>query len=218
MREIQAFLLEDEKILWRHVEIKNLLKLPLLEVLIGITLACLLSIFFNVIFYLLLQETLILFLSLIIFPITKFMIFGISLIIPGIKKYLEILNNLKIPPKMAMKYKEISFLTNKRLIQKSYNIFEIDFQQNPLTNLDDIEINRDLIFVNLSKIKLVSTEELDDHYEIAFKFNENDKNYIPLLLTIPNKGLPELLNILKHEISLTEKKRIGNYIVNFYKS
>jgi len=218
MRKIQDFLLDNEIILWKHMEIKNLLKIPLLETIIGIALTGMFSILFNVILYLLLNETFILILSLLILPIVIFIIFGFSLIIPGVKKYLEITNNLKLPSKRIMKYKEITAITNKRLIQKSYDIFEIDFKKNPITSLSNMEINRDLVFVDLQSINLVSIEELEEYHKIAFKFNKDDKNYLPLLLTIPNKDFPEFINILKKEIPLTKKKRAGNFIIDYYKS
>ena len=61
--------------------------------------------------------------------------------------------------KKVREYEEISLITNKRLIQKSYNAFEIDYSKNPISNLNDFEIYRDTIFITLQAIKVVVVEK-----------------------------------------------------------
>ncbi len=216
MKGIEEFLLKDEEILWTFTEIKNIVKIPILEVLIGIILSTILSIVFNMLFYMFFQETLALIISLILFPLISFIIFAITLIIPGIKKYYEIINNLKTTLNKAIRYKEIIVITNKRIMQKSYNVFNIDYIKNPITNYNDLLINRDLVLVNLTSIHVVSTEELEESYQVAFKFTKNDKNYLPMLFEIPKDQFPEFIYILKKEIPLSKKTRIHNFLIDYY--
>ncbi|MFX1381466.1 MAG: hypothetical protein ACFFBP_03410 [Promethearchaeota archaeon] len=218
MEEIERYLLEEEKILWKYVETKNLLKIPILKIVIGIILTISLSILFNLLYYILIQDPIAVLISILSLSIASFVIFGIFLIIPGILKYLKIMDNLKTTSKNLMKYSEISIITDKRLIQKSYNVFEIDYVKNPITNLEDFEINRDIVFVNLPSIHVVSIEALESFYQVAFKNRDDDEQYIPLLFTIPLENISEFINILEEEIPLKRKKRLGNYLINYYKN
>ncbi|MFX1276582.1 MAG: hypothetical protein ACFFAT_16270, partial [Promethearchaeota archaeon] len=194
MEEIERYLLEEEKILWKYVETKNLLKIPILKIVIGIILTISLSILFNLLYYILIQDPIAVLISILSLSIASFVIFGIFLIIPGILKYLKIMDNLKTTSKNLMKYSEISIITDKRLIQKSYNVFEIDYVKNPITNLEDFEINRDIVFVNLPSIHVVSIEALESFYQVAFKNRDDDEQYIPLLFTIPLENISEFIN------------------------
>ena len=92
MEEITKHLLEDEEISWKHVEIKNLLLEPLLEVGIGVILMIALSIIFNYITFLMKFEEIYLLFSLmyLIIPIIVAFSCGIGIVLHCIKKINQI--------------------------------------------------------------------------------------------------------------------------------
>ena len=218
MEELENYLLDDEEILWSHREMMNLIQLPTLEIIIGTSLSGGLSLSLNFIIYVFFAKNIILLLSLIILPIVIVIIFGLSLIMPGIRQYIQITENLHLNTKDLRKYEGISIITNKRLIQKSYNAFEIDYLQNPINDLENFKIYRDMVFVNLESIQVVSAEEMEYFFQVGFKFKEDDTNFMPLLFSIPRDRFSEFLSILKENIPLQRKIRISNYIINYYKN
>ena len=218
MEEIEKHLLEGEEISWKHVEIKNLLFEPLLEIVIGIALIVVLSIIFNYVTYLMRFEEIHLLFSLLYFivPIVVAVTFGIGIILPGFQKLIQITSNLRLSPKKIRQYEEISLITNKRLIQKSYNAFEIDYSKNPINDLNNFEIYRDMIFVNLHAIKVVIVENVETSYQIGFRFNLKDDNLLPVLFSVPINKFPGFIDELTEKIPLKKKKRKDNYIVNYF--
>ena len=131
---------------------------------------------------------------------------------------MEITSNLHLKANKIRKYEEISVITNKRLIQKSYNIFKIDYLNNPISDLDSFKINRDMVFVDLESIQVVSTEQMEIIYQVGFKFNDDDKNFIPLLFTFPINKFHDFINILSDNIPLNRKVRKSNNIINYYRN
>ena len=218
LEEIEKYILEGEEISWKHVETKNLLFEPLLEMGVGIILIVALSIVFNYVTYLMKFEEIHTLFSLMYFivPIIVALTCGIGIILPGIKKLNQITVNLHSTPKKIRKYEEISIITSKRLIQKSYNAFEIDYVKNPIRNLDDFEIDRDMIFINLRAIKVVIVENIETSYQIGFKFNLKDDNLIPVLFSVPINKFPGFIDDLTEKIPLKKKIRKDNYIVNYF--
>jgi hypothetical protein len=218
LEEITKHLLEDEEISWKHVEIKNLLLEPLLEVGIGVILMIVLSIIFNYITFLMKFEEIHLLFSLmyLIIPIIVAFTCGIGIVLPGIKKINQITTNLHLNPKKVRKYEDISLITNKRLIQKSYNAYKIDYSKNPIIALDDFEIYRDMIFINLHAIKVVIVENVETSYQIGFKFSLKEDNLIPVLFSVPTNKFPAFIDELTEKIPLKRKKRADNYIVNYF--
>lgn len=218
LEEIEKLLLEGEEISWKHVETKNLLFDPLLEIGIGFTLIIALSIIFNYITYLMKFEEIHILFSLMYFivPIVVALTCGIVVVLPGIKKLIRITANLHLSLKKIREYEEISLITNKRLIQKSHSAFEIDYSKNPIGNLDDFEIYRDIIFINLQAIKVVVVENLETSCQIGFRFSLNDDNLIPILLSVPFNKFPGFIEELTEKIPLKKKKRKDNYIVNYF--
>ena len=218
MEEIEKHLLEGEEISWKHVEIRNLLFEPLLEIVIGIALIVALSIIFNYVTYLMRFEEIHLLFSLLYFivPIIVAVTCGIGIILPGFQKLIQITSNLRSNPKKIRQYEEISLITNKRLIQKSYNAFEIDYSKNPINDLNNFEIYRDMIFVNLHAIKVVIVENVETSYQIGFRFNLKDDNLLPVLFSVPINKFPGFIDELTEKIPLKNKKRTDNYIVNYF--
>jgi len=216
MERIEDNLLKNEEILWKHITTTNLLQVPILKGLIGLSLVGIISILFNFVMYVFFSESFILILSLILLPIFTALIFGVSLIIPGMKDYFQIKKNLHSDYKNLKEYKEISIITSKRLIQKTYKAFT-SYSEYPILDLKNYQINHDIIFVNLNSISVVSSEIDGSNYQIAFKHDEKDKNFIPLLYTIPLKQYNKFINILRELIPLKRKKRTGNFLVNYYK-
>ena len=218
LEEIEKHLLEGEEISWKHVEIRNLLFEPLLEIVIGIALIVALSIIFNYVTYLMRFEEIHLLFSLLYFivPIIVAVTCGIGIILPGFQKLIQITSNLRSNPKKIRQYEEISLITNKRLIQKSYNAFEIDYSKNPINDLNNFEIYRDMIFVNLHAIKVVIVENIETSYHIGFRFNLKDDNLLPVLFSVPINKFPGFIDELTEKIPLKNKKRKDNYIVNYF--
>ena len=107
-------------------------------------------------------------------------------------------------------------ISNKRLIQKSYNAFKIDYSENPISDLENYEIYRDMVFINLSAIKVVIAEKLETYYQIGFKFSIKDDNLIPLLFSVPINLFPSFIDELTEKIPLKNKKRRDNFIVNYF--
>ena len=151
-----------------------------------------------------------------IFPIIVTITCGIVIILPGIKKLNQITNNLQVTPKDLRYYEEISVISNKRLIQKSYNAFKIDYSKNPIRDLENYEIYRDMVFINLKAVKVVIAEKFETFYQIGFKFSIKDDNLIPLLFTISINLFPSFIDDLTDKIPLKHKKRKDNYIVNYF--
>ncbi len=211
-------MLEGEEISWKHVEIRNLLFEPLLEIVIGIALIVALSIIFNYVTYLMRFEEIHLLFSLLYFivPIIVAVTCGIGILLPGFQKLIQITSNLHSSPKKIRQYEEISLITNKRLIQKSYNAFEIDYSKNPINDLNNFEIYRDMIFVNLHAIKVVIVENVETSYQIGFRFNLKDDNLLPVLFSVPINKFPGFIAELTEKIPLKNKKRKDNYIVNYF--
>ena len=218
LEEIEKHLLEGEEISWKHVEIRNLLFEPLLEIVIGIALIVALSIIFNYVTYLMRFEEIHLLFSLLYFivPIIVAVTCGIGIILPGFQKLIQITSNLRSSPKKIRQYREISLITNQRLIQKSYNAFEIDYSKNPINDLNNFEIYRDMIFVNLHAIKVVIVENIESSYQIGFRFNLKDDNLLPVLFSVPINKFPGFIDELTEKIPLKNKKRKDNYIVNYF--
>jgi hypothetical protein len=218
MEEINKHFLEGEEISWKHVEIKNLLFEPILEVGIGVVLIIALSIIFNYITFLMKFEEIHMLFSLMYFiiPIVVAFVCGIGVVLPGIKKLNQITKNLQCNPKSLRNYEEVSVISNKRLIQKSYNAFKIDYSDNPISDLENYEIYRDMVFINLSAIKVVIAEKLETSYHIGFKFSIKDDNLIPLLFNVPINLFPRFIDELTEKIPLKHKKRQNNYIVNYF--
>ena len=218
MEEIKIHLLDDEEITWKNIEIKNLLLSPLLEIVVGIALIVSLSILFNYITYLMkFEEINLLFsLSYFIVPIIVSLSCGITIILPAIKKLNKITLNLRENLKNIKVYEEIILITSKRLIQKSYNAFEINYSQNPITDLENFEIIRDLVFINLKAIKVVIAEKMEEFYQVGLKFNLEDDNYVPILLAIPFNKFDSFLEELTEKIPLKRKKRKDNYLINYF--
>jgi hypothetical protein len=218
MEEIEKLLLEGEEISWKHVETRNLLFEPLLEIVIGIALIISLSLIFNYITYLMRFEEINALFALLylIVPTIVTISCGIGIILPGIKKLNQITNNLQINPKDLRYYEEISVISNKRLIQKSYNAFKIDYSENPIIDLENHEIYRDMVFINLKAIKVVIAEKLETSYQIGFKFSIKDDNLVPLLFSVPLNLFPSFIDELTEKIPLKHKKRRDNFIVNYF--
>ena len=151
-----------------------------------------------------------------IVPIIVSVTCGIGIILPGIKKLNQITKNLHVNPKDLRYYEEISVISNKRLIQKSYNAFQIDYTENPISDLENHEIYRDMVFINLKAIKVVIAEKLEASYQIGFKFSIEDDNLIPLLFTVPLNLFPGFIDELTEKIPLRRKKRKDNYIINYF--
>ncbi len=218
MEEIETLLLEGEEISWIFIETKNLLFEPLLEIVVGFALIISLSLIFNYITYLMrFEEINVLFALLyLIIPIIVTVTCGIGIILPGIKKLNQITKNLQVSLKDLRYYEEISVVSNKRLIQKSYNAFKIDYSKNPISDLENHEIYRDMVFINLKAIKVVIAEKLETSYQIGFKFSIKDDNLIPLLFSVPLNLFPSFIDELTEKIPLKHKKRKDNYIVNYF--
>ena len=151
-----------------------------------------------------------------IFPIIVTVTCGIGIVLPGIKKLNQITKNLQVTPKDLRNYEEVSAISNKRLIQKSYNAFKIDYSENPISDLENHEIYRDMVFINLKSIKVVIAEKLETSFQIGFKFSIKDDNLIPLLFSVPLNLFPSFIDELTEKIPLKQKKRKDNYIVNYF--
>jgi hypothetical protein len=218
MEEIEKLLLEGEEISWKHVETINLLFEPLIEIVIGFALIISLSLIFNYITYLMKFEEINMLFALLylVIPIVVTFTCGIGIILPAIKKLNQITKNLQVNPKDLRHYKEISVISNKRLIQKSYNAFKIDYSENPISDLENHEIYRDMVFINLNAIKVVIAEKLETSFQIGFKFSIEDDNLIPLLFSVPLNLFPSFIDELTERIPLKHKKRKDNYIVNYF--
>lgn len=220
LEEIKKYLLNGEEISWKNVEIQNLLFNPIIEIGVGIALIVSLSLLFNYITYLMKFEEINMFFVLLYFlaPIAVLISFGIVVILPAIKKLNKIMSDLQENFKNLKRYEEITVITGKRLIQKSYNVFEIDYSQNPITDLENFEIIRDLVFINLEAIKVVIAEKLEFSYQVGFKFNLEDDNYVPIFLNIPFNKFDGFMEELIEKIPLKRKKRQDNYIINYFKN
>ena len=82
--------------------------------------------------------------------------------------------------------------------------------------MNNFEIYRDMIFVNLHAIKVVIVENVETSYQIGFRFNLKDDNLLPVLFSVPINKFPGFIDELTEKIPLKNKKRKDNYIVNYF--
>ncbi|MFX1239517.1 MAG: hypothetical protein ACFFAS_13350 [Promethearchaeota archaeon] len=211
-------LLEGEEILWKNIKQKDLVRESFIEILIGIILIALISIGGNILFYMFFSNTFDALIPLIVFPIGISIIFSKLLIYPGMQKYLEISKNLGLKYKELRYYNEKTLVTNKRIIRKSYDAYKIDYSQNPISDLDSFKLYKDLVYINLTSIGVVYTEFAGEEWQIGFKFNEAEKEFVPLLLLVPSDKYVGLIDVLEKHIPLKRKNHMSNDTIIFYKN
>ncbi len=208
---------EGEKILWKQTRSKNLIRKYIFNLVIGLLLIALISLGGNLLIYFVFIPTIITFLSLILFPLGILLIIGFFFIYPIIQKLWRISRNLGLNFNELQHYQEIELVSNMRLIKKSYDAFEINYSQNPITDLEAYHLLKDLVYIDLKAISVVLTEKTNKGWQIGFKFDETDKSLVPLLLLIPLNTFSNFISVLEETIPLKSKKRLSNEIIAYYK-
>jgi len=198
----KKFISHNEEILWEYSEEKNLLKDIIVHLIIGIFLL----IFFIAIIIFISQTLewlswyIVLLIS--IFPILLF----VRTIITGVKNYKDMLNKLQLSRKELRNYERVYMLTNKRWIQKDYDLSSnIDISK---YKKGVLERNKDIIFVNLENIKVIYTVE-DKEYMIAFYIDYDEENfedsYLGVWLSL--EEFQKVMKILKDVIPIKKGKQ-----------
>ncbi|MBN1800448.1 MAG: hypothetical protein JW891_03025 [Candidatus Lokiarchaeota archaeon] len=218
MEDIDLELLEGEEILWKKVKSKNLIEKPVYNLLLGLIFIAFVSLGGNFLINFIFFPTLISILSMVLFPLGVLTIIGIVFIRPLILRLSKISRDLGLTFKELQHYQEIEIISNKRLIKKSYDAFEIDYSQNPITDLNGYQLSKDLVYIDLSAINTVLVEKIDEGWQIGFKFKGKDDYLVPLLFFVPLKEFSIFISILKENIPLKTKRHLNNDLIGYYKN
>ncbi len=212
MEEINGLLQNNEEILWKFSKKEDPLSKPRKNVKTGLILTffiTILELFYVIsgIFIKMVPE--------IIMPIALLLSFILLFLILSINDYKKVLKKFELSPEELKNYENVYILTNKRWIQKSINVFNIDFSKLHKQNL---KRNKDIVLVSLEILPILYTYDLGEKYGYYVIFlQEYDKNSIidpleNLGLIIPsenywkfNKAIQEFFTLDKKEQDINVK-------------
>ena len=199
---IKKNLLDDEEILWKYSEERNLLKETIAHLIIGIFLIAFLLISIIMISSTLVWMTWYIILLLIAIPTLLF----IRTIFAIIKDYKKKSNYLNLTWKELRKYKCVYIITNKRWIQKDYDLnSNIDISK---YSTKVLEKSGDIIFVNMESIQVIYTYE-DNGYTILFyiDYDEDNLEDSNLGVLLSSMEFIKAIKTLKEVIPLKKEKQ-----------
>jgi len=206
----KKFISNDEEILWEHSEEKDLLKEIIVHLIIGIFLMIFLITVIIIISRTLEWLSWYVVLLLSVIPILLF----VRTILVAKKDYSDKLNKLQISRKELRNYENVYILTNKRWIQKDYDLnFNIDISK---YTKGALERKKDIVFVNLEKIQVIYTVE-DKKYMIAFYIDYDEENLEETYLGVwlSPEEFKKVMKILKKVIPI-EKEKLDKFGATVY--
>lgn len=199
MESIEKLFEEDEKVLWKHEEVRNLIAIHdklILILIIGIVITTVIS---TPIF---LYE-----LNFIPFILAGVSLFGLNAVLIGIillliKDYKRKKKVLKMSKLELQKYDDVHLMTNKAWYQKNYD-YNVLIEPT-LLDREDIECFGDVIRVERSAMKYISVNKSGMSYKVKFHVEEefdvwNDAIGIVLL---DEETIQILMDLLNSEFNL----------------
>lgn len=199
MESIEKLFEEDEKVLWKHEEVRNLIAIHdklILILIIGIVINTIISI------PIFLYD-----LNFIPFILAGVSLFGLNAVLIGIiilliQDYKRKKKVLKMNKLELQKYDDVHLMTNKAWYQKNYD-YNVLIEPT-LLDREDIKCVGDVIRVERNAIKYVSVNKSGISYKVKFHVEEefdvwNDAIGIVLL---DEETIQKLMDLLNSEFNL----------------
>ncbi|MFW9968918.1 MAG: hypothetical protein ACFFDF_01875 [Candidatus Odinarchaeota archaeon] len=208
MESIRKYIKDDEKVLFQRSLINPAHKKNIKAMIIigGISLLLIIPI----IICLILRSTYIYYFIMSILLIITSVVFGfisLGLYLP----YYMYMKVLQLDFNQIKQYKDIYILTNKRWIQKSLDVLNINETIFPL----EITKHNDIIFIDFNQIKSIFTQRKDsaNSYFFGFdlKFPWGQELFIPYVI------FPEFIKILKEVIPIKREVHAKHGVIYYYR-
>jgi len=199
MKKIKDFLEEDETILWKYSETKNLTKDFI--VVTGLSISILITIIIGMIIVSIVED--IPFTDLLIALYISGAIIALC-IIGSLSEFLGVKRRLHLSFKELKKYKIKYIITDKRYIQKTHWNHEVDFSRYPEKSL---KRHKDIVFIDIKSVEAFYFER--EHIGLYLTISVlNSPEISPLYISCNEEKAKEVTRILKELIPMEQDKEV----------